>query len=386
MTIIGEGPGELLLVLIPAVWYATGLRAMWKRAGAGRGVSRVQALSFGAGLFTLLLILSSPADEISDALFSAHMVQHLALILVAAPLCVWGAPVIPMLMALPRDRRRAVGNWWKRSPAIRNIVHLVTAPGIVFLGHMVAIWFWHFPGPYQLALRNSAVHAAEHLSFFGTAVLFWYVVATPVGRRRVSEGTAILMVGGTLMQSGALGALLMFASTPWYPVHAAGAQAWGMTLIEDQQLAGLIMWVPASIAYIGAAGWLFLRWMRRDERRTAAIAGVVWLAAGCAAGHTNSDRVVENGDPERGKATISAYGCGTCHSIPGIRAADGLVGPPLDHWSKRRVIAGEVPNDPERLITWLTVPQSIEPGTAMPNMGVTDGQARDIASYLYTLH
>jgi cytochrome c len=98
------------------------------------------------------------------------------------------------------------------------------------------------------------------------------------------------------------------------------------------------------------------------------------------------DRVVENGDASRGRLAIEAYGCGSCHSIPGIRAANGMVGPPLDHWAERRIIAGEVPNDLPRLITWLTVPQSIEPGTAMPNMGVTDGQARDIAAYLYTLH
>jgi cytochrome c1 len=109
--------------------------------------------------------------------------------------------------------------------------------------------------------------------------------------------------------------------------------------------------------------------------------------SGCrnASGKT-PDRVVEGGNAERGRATIVTYGCGSCHMIPGVPDAVGLVGPPLDHWAERRIIAGEVPNDPERLITWITVPQSIEPGTAMPNMGVTDGQARDIAAYLYTLH
>jgi putative membrane protein len=388
MTIFGESPLELFLVALPAAWYAIGLRAMWTRAGVGRGVSRLQAISFGAGLLVVVVALSGPVDEMSDALFSAHMVQHLALILVAAPLCVFGVPMNPMLMALPRENRRAAARWWKRNVAFRAAVRLVTAPAIVFLLHMVAMWFWHFPGPYQMALRNPAIHAAEHLSFFGTALLFWWIVAAPSGPRRASEGAAILMVAGTLMQSGVLGALLMFASTAWYPAHAAGAQTWGMTPLEDQQLAGLIMWVPAGLVYVAAVAWLFLRWMRRDERRTAALAGVVWLAAGCAAGHpaTKADRYVEGGDAARGKATISAYGCGSCHSIPGIRDADGLVGPPLDHWSERRIIAGEVPNDPERLITWITVPQSIEPGTAMPNMGVTDGQARDIAAYLYTLH
>jgi cytochrome c len=108
-------------------------------------------------------------------------------------------------------------------------------------------------------------------------------------------------------------------------------------------------------------------------------------AAACSAADASSDRVVENGDAARGRAAIDAYGCGSCHEIPGVRPANGTVGPSLEHWSMRRIIAGEVPNDPARLITWLTVPQSIEPGTAMPNMGVTDGQARDIAAYLDTL-
>ena len=125
--------------------------------------------------------------------------------------------------------------------------------------------------------------------------------------------------------------------------------------------------------------------------KTRGVAPVILLslvaAAGCgtASGHS-PDRVVERGDAGRGRDAIVAYGCGSCHMIPGIRDANGLVGPPLDHWAERRIIAGEVPNDPDRLITWLTVPQSIEPGTAMPNMGVTDGQARDMAAYLYTLH
>jgi cytochrome c1 len=96
-------------------------------------------------------------------------------------------------------------------------------------------------------------------------------------------------------------------------------------------------------------------------------------------------RVVVAGDAERGKAQIVAYGCGTCHTIPGIREARGLVGPPLTRFARRAYIAGEVPNNLDFLIRWITVPQAIEPGTAMPNLGVTEGRARDIAAYLYTL-
>jgi cytochrome c len=88
---------------------------------------------------------------------------------------------------------------------------------------------------------------------------------------------------------------------------------------------------------------------------------------------------------KRGKQQIIAYGCGSCHVIPGIRQATGLVGPPLTHFAKRSYIAGEVPNTPEFLTQWIAVPQSIEPGTVMPNLGVSYGKARDIATYLYTL-
>ena len=97
------------------------------------------------------------------------------------------------------------------------------------------------------------------------------------------------------------------------------------------------------------------------------------------------DGRVSIGDPARGRELIERYSCGSCHMVPGVEGARGLVGPPLIHWANRRYIAGEVENTPEHLVTWLTVPQSVEPGTAMPNMGVTDGQARAMAAYLYTL-
>ena len=112
----------------------------------------------------------------------------------------------------------------------------------------------------------------------------------------------------------------------------------------------------------------------------------VVLAAGCVRSEeVRLDRRVEGGDVARGRTQIVAYGCGSCHAIPGIAGADGQVGPPLTAWSRRRIIAGEVANTPVNLITWITVPQSIEPGVAMPNLGVSDGQARDIAAYLYSL-
>lgn len=101
--------------------------------------------------------------------------------------------------------------------------------------------------------------------------------------------------------------------------------------------------------------------------------------------HEKQVSVVAGGDPEAGKHLIQKYGCGSCHVVPGIKGADGMVGPPLEHFAHRAYIAGEVPNNQDYLIRWIEVPQAIEPGTAMPNLGVTEGQARSIAAYLYTL-
>ena len=96
-------------------------------------------------------------------------------------------------------------------------------------------------------------------------------------------------------------------------------------------------------------------------------------------------RQIHGGDAKRGKAAIVAYGCGSCHMIPGVTGAHGKVGPPLTDWSERDYIAGEVPNSADFLVRWIEMPQAIEPNTAMPNLRVTEGEARDIAAYLYTL-
>lgn len=107
------------------------------------------------------------------------------------------------------------------------------------------------------------------------------------------------------------------------------------------------------------------------------------LLAACASDHQTVQ--VEDGDPFRGAQAIQRHGCHSCHHIPGIRGTNSYVGPPLNAWSERQYIAGNLQNNPENLIAWIMNPQAIEPGTAMPNMGIDDQEARDIAAYLYTL-
>ena len=249
------GAGILLLTIA----YALGLRRLWSR-GRGRGVSVRQSLCFVCGLAALTVALLSPLDGLAESLFSAHMIQHLLLILVAAPLLVGGSTGTAVALALPVGARRKVRRW-ERERWTAAVRRAFSWPVPVLMLHLTTLYLWHLPVLYQAALTSEMLHALEHASFFGTAWLFWWLIVDEKGRRKLRDGSAVLFVFLSGLASGALGALLTFAPRPLYPVQALGARAWGLTPLTDQQLAGLIMWVPAGVIYVLTAAVLFLRWM-----------------------------------------------------------------------------------------------------------------------------
>jgi putative membrane protein len=246
--------------------YAAGLRRLWRRAGTGRSVGRRHAWFFAAGLLATALALVSPLDTLGDALFSAHMTQHLVLVLIAAPLLVLGRPLIPFLWALPRSWRRRAGRWWAAGPAARIAVSAITLPSVVWVAHAAALGFWHVPGPYGWAFNHEWVHAIEHFSFLFTGCLFWWVVFQPTGRRRLGYGAAVLYVAALAAVMGVFAAVLTFARAPWYGEHLHRTAAWGLTALEDQQLAGLIMWIPAGLVYLAVIAYCFVQWLDTDGR------------------------------------------------------------------------------------------------------------------------
>ena len=260
-------PGVIVPVAISALWYGLGVRALWRSAGRGRGIRAPHIWSFFGGLITILVALVSPIDAMGDDLFSAHMTQHLLLILVAAPLIVLGEPLLPMLWAIPHDARRDLTHWWMRSTPTRAVVVFIVSPAVAWALHMAALFFWHIPAPYGWALDNEAVHALEHFCFLSTAVLFWWAVLQPTGRRRLSYGMSVVYVSTAGLLMSALGAILTLARYPWYVGHLTTTAAWHLTPLQDQQLAGVIMWVPASIVYVGAACWFFVKWLETDAPR-----------------------------------------------------------------------------------------------------------------------
>ncbi len=266
-----DWPLILGLILFTAA-YHRGVSRLWRRVGVGRGLSVRRVYAFYGGTAALVVALVSPLDALSDALFSAHMVQHLLLVVVAAPLLVVGMPLLALLWAVPSGKRRRVGQWWHRRRTLRGLWGVLSQPLSASLIYAVALWGWHAPLLYQAALRDELIHVMEHGCFLGAALLFWWVLcgriypsAAHVESRHY--GIGILMTIGTALHSTLLSALITFASTPWYISYLTATAAWGLTPLQDQQLAGVLMWIPMGLVYLGVALGLLGAWLHRLEER-----------------------------------------------------------------------------------------------------------------------
>jgi putative membrane protein len=194
------------------------------------------------------------------------MVQHLLLLLVAAPLLALSAPSSAILRGSPLALRRAGGRWRRRLGLTHGNLAVLRHPAAVWLLSVGVIWFWHAAAPYDATLDNELLHVLEHASFLATAVLFWQVVVGVRGAARVSNGLGVLLVFAMAMQSVFLSVLLTFARTPWYSGYATTTAPWGLDPLTDQQLAGVIMWIPAGGIYLAAALVLLVTWIRATER------------------------------------------------------------------------------------------------------------------------
>ena len=244
-----------------AVLYAFGAARLRERARAHAGARRREALAFWTGWAVLAVALISPLHRLGEALLSAHMAQHELLMVVAAPLLVLGRPFVTSLWGLPPTSRRSVGAVTLR---LRPIWRAVSQLEVAWLLHALAIVVWHVPSLYQRSADSAPMHALQHGSFLLTALLFWWSVL-PAAAQRGRYGAALMSLFSTMVYTGGLGALLTLARTPWYPAYGEAAPLWGLTPMEDQQLAGLLMWVPGGITYLVATLWLVVAWLRASE-------------------------------------------------------------------------------------------------------------------------
>lgn len=250
----------LLVGLGLALW----LYRRGRSTGPRRDANAWRARCFAGALAVAGVALISPLDALSDALASAHMVQHVLLLLVSAPLLALSSPGTTLARGTPPALRRAMGRWRRQFRLTPARLRPLRSPAAVWALHVATLWFWHASVPYGAALDNHLLHAVEHASYLATGFWFWQVVLG--ARGAVSNGLGILLVFTMAMQSVFLSALLTFASGPWYSGYASTTQAWSLEPLADQQLAGVIMWIPAGLVYLGVALALLARWITATER------------------------------------------------------------------------------------------------------------------------
>jgi cytochrome c oxidase assembly factor CtaG len=223
-----------------------------------------RALFYQAGVLVLLLALESPIDVLGeDYLFSAHMLQHLLLILIVPPL---------LLLGIPREWFERLLDW---RPA-GKLERLLGRPAIALILAVVTLYVWHIPALYDAAVENEAIHSLEHLSFLVAATIFWWPAINPiVDKRRLSAPGIMLYIFASAVANTVLGIILTFAPAVIYPVYlypddsfgilAMIRTGWGLDPLSDQQLGGLLMWIPGGLFYLSAILVVFARWFSEPE-------------------------------------------------------------------------------------------------------------------------
>ena len=256
----------LLPLALVTFFYVRGLRP---RAGRRSRHPAWRTACYLLGVATLGLAQESPLHSLADRQFSMHMVQHMLLMMIAVPLILLGAPAAPVLRGMPRTLRRRLVRPLVRSYAVRGVYRALTHPLIALIAITVALWGWHLmPGWYDTSVRNEFVHDLEHASFGWTAVLFWWNVIDPVPLRAALGYVArmLYVLAGATTQ-GILAAFLSLADRPLYDVYEEARPVFDMSPLADQELGGLIMWIPGQLLHLGVIGVLFAVWAVKSERR-----------------------------------------------------------------------------------------------------------------------
>jgi cytochrome c oxidase assembly factor CtaG len=255
-------PWIVLPLIVFGFTYGVGALVLLRRRARGPGAGLWQVAACTAGWLSLIAALVSPLHWLGERLLSFHMIEHEILMAISAPLLVIARPVGTLLWSLPRRVRLSIGRWM-RLPATDAVWGLLSAGRTATILHGMAIWGWHAPLLFDAAVSNLVLHRVQHLSFFLTAVLFWWSVF-----RRSETGAAAWHVFITMLHTSVLGALMALAPHLLYREQQEAAAAWGLTPLEDQQLAGIIMWVPAGTIYAGAALALIALWITRAAKQT----------------------------------------------------------------------------------------------------------------------
>jgi putative membrane protein len=258
-------PWVLLPLALLLLLHGTTLLRMRHSSAVGAATLTAAAL----GWLCLLLATVWPLDRLGEWSLAAHMAQHLLLMAFVPPLLLVALPPAMALHALPSRWQRPAGRAMRplNDPSLLGSSAALTVATAL---QTAVMWGWHWPPLMQLALVDDLVHYAMHASFLAAGLLFWWslLLSLRAPGSGFAPGAAAIVVA--MMQMGLMGALLTFAPRVLYPFYVGRVEQLGISAFEDQQLAGLLMWVPASVPYLVGGLWLLHRWLAQMERRSAA--------------------------------------------------------------------------------------------------------------------
>jgi putative membrane protein len=256
------------MLALSAVVYARGWWLL-RRAGVPF-VPPWRAVAFLCGLLTVWIALASPIDAVNDVLLSAHMLQHMLLMMVAPPLILLGAPLVPMVRGLPGLVARKVAGPILNWPGAVRFGHALTNPvaGLLFMG--VVMFAWHLPRLYELALASESWHEVEHATFLVASLIFWWPVVLPwPGRGQWPRWAMVPYLLVADLQNTVLSAILAFSDRVLYPSYSEAPRVFGLSALQDQVAAGAFMWVVGSLAFVIPAIVLTVRCLSISSTRNA---------------------------------------------------------------------------------------------------------------------
>lgn len=276
-------PPEMVAFLISWAWepaivgglaaagvlYAFGWRTLGRQTRGKVVLERWRSWAYAGGLALVALALLSPVAVFSELLFTMHMLQHV-LLMAAAPLILLGSPLLPVLWALPRALRRAIGGLFVPAGPLHAAFHALTNPFVAATLYVSTVALWHAPSFYDAAQGRTLVHDLEHVMFLGTALLYWWPVVHPGGgKRRLGFGLGILYLTPALLSQNVIGMVLTFADRPLYATYQHVPRLWGISVVLDQQLAGAVMGITGAAINLVAMTVLLVLFLRSEERRSA---------------------------------------------------------------------------------------------------------------------
>jgi len=258
-----------------SVLFALYTRGLWLSKGrSGNLFPWWRPTLFYIGWLALLAGAVSPIDGLSGDLFLMHMIQHMLLMMVGPPLILLGAPVVPVLRGLPDVVRYKLAIPLLQMRRVRKGLFFVASPLLAWLFFVFTLWIWHIPSVYNNAIQNEALHLLQHSVFIGAGVFFWWTVIDPVRlRARLAYGLRLRYLFRATAQNIALGGIITFSPDVLYTYYERVPRTWGISVADDQTMAGLILWIPGAMMYFTALATIFLVLLRKDDARMRRLEG-----------------------------------------------------------------------------------------------------------------